>query len=237
MLNCIMSRNDKSVTDDIMSEQDDEHVPRNKMQDRPIIRTIKKNIQTAQKRERRSFSDTDVPTLNIAQIIEKLPFAKMLQSTKQSFSASETPIVTRVYEEKFMRQAYRGEESCIMGEECECMFIDEKHKFVGTQFVLPSLEESENCGLCVLCLRKITQLLYYKVVNEGLTPNIRIQRYGNICGEANEYHPSVVLICPSNMNKNIMPLPIVAHQRNRYSVHDNGGICVLKQHRVYQEDF
>ena len=34
-----------------------------------------------------------------------------------------------------------------------------------------------------------------------------------------------------------MPLPIVAHQRNRYSVTTHHGIRYIKQHHVYMEDF
>jgi hypothetical protein len=34
-----------------------------------------------------------------------------------------------------------------------------------------------------------------------------------------------------------MPMPIVAHQRNRYSVVTHHGIRYIKQHRVYMEDF
>jgi hypothetical protein len=34
-----------------------------------------------------------------------------------------------------------------------------------------------------------------------------------------------------------MPLPIVAHQRNRYSVVEHFGVKYIKQSNVYMEDF
>jgi hypothetical protein len=34
-----------------------------------------------------------------------------------------------------------------------------------------------------------------------------------------------------------MPLPIVAHQRNRYSVIEHFGVKYIKQSGVYMEDF
>ena len=41
-----------------------------------------------------------------------------------------------------------------------------------------------------------------------------------------------MLICPHNGPLNSMPLPIVSHQRNRYSVKKISGICYLQQHHV-----
>jgi hypothetical protein len=46
-----------------------------------------------------------------------------------------------------------------------------------------------------------------------------------------------MLICPPNGPVHCMPMPIVAHQRNRYSVVTQHGIRYIKQHNVYMEDF
>eukprot|EP00961_Rhodomonas_salina_P111471 1499848-Rhodomonas_salina.1 len=51
------------------------------------------------------------------------------------------PSVSRVYEEGFMREKiYANERPCVMGDECECMFIDKNNPFVGIEFLVPGEE-------------------------------------------------------------------------------------------------
>ena len=68
-------------------------------------------------------------------------------------------------------------------------------------------------------------------------PDALIQKYGNIPGQPNEYHPSAMLLCPKSGPIHCMPLPIVAHQRNKLSVETVGGVPYVRQHGVYTEDF
>lgn len=177
--------------------------------------------------------------LKLEKLIEALPFAKLLHNVQKSDEDDVLPIVTRAYEEQYMRETLGPHErACIMDKECECMYIDDKEPFVGVQFLLPTLSNlSIDNSMCVLCLRKITQLLYYKTVHLGIQTDCRIQKYGNICNVPDEYHSSVMLLCPPGVNSECMPYPIVAHQRNRYSVQKVGGVRYLKQHRVYFSDF
>ena len=91
--------------------------------------------------------------------------------------------------------------------------------------------------MCLLCLRKSTHVLFYNILKQGHSTQTVIQKYGNICNEPGEYHPSAMLICPPNGPVHSLPMPIVAHQRNRYSVVHHHGIKYMKQHRVYMEDF
>ena len=46
-----------------------------------------------------------------------------------------------------------------------------------------------------------------------------------------------MLVCPAGLGLDVMPLPIMSHQRNRYSVVTRGGTKYLRQHRVGHEDF
>ena len=71
----------------------------------------------------------------------------------------------------------------------------------------------------------------------GHNPNAVIQKHGNICNQNGEYHKSAMLICPPNGPVSCMPIPIVAHQRNQYSVVEKAGVHWIKQHNVYYEDF
>jgi hypothetical protein len=75
---------------------------------------------------------------------------------------------------------HEHDKPCSMGQYCECNFIDQEHAFVGVAFVMPELNSDET-GMCILCLRKLTQLLFYRVQKAGFTSSQLIQTYGNIC--------------------------------------------------------
>ena len=183
----------------------------------------------------------DLTNTSVRMIVNNVPFVKMLASMPAQSSAVDIPIVTRQYEEQFMREAQsQSEASCIMKNDCECMFLNKKMPFVGMAFILPdsaSGMSTHGNGMCILCMRKHTQLLFYKTLFQGHNPRLVIQRYGNICQVKGEYDVSAVLMCNPNGAVNCMPLPIVAHQRNRYTVHDVSGKKYIKQHGVYYEDF
>lgn len=46
-----------------------------------------------------------------------------------------------------------------------------------------------------------------------------------------------MLVCPPEIGLQCMPLPIMSHQRNRYSVVNTSGHKYLRQHRVAFEGF
>ena len=91
--------------------------------------------------------------------------------------------------------------------------------------------------MCLLCIRKHTHILFYKTVHIGIGVPCLIQKFGNICNKEGEYHPSAMLICPPNGPVHSMPYPVVAHQRNKYSVHDVQGVKYIRQNRVAMQDF
>jgi hypothetical protein len=147
------------------------------------------------------------------------------------------PVVTRTYEESYMRECmHEHDKPCRMGQYCECNFIDEHESFVGVTFVMPEIT-AEDMGLCVLCLRKLTQMLFYRVQKGGYWSSQMIQVYGNVCDTPGEYHSSAMLIMPAHGPVHSMPLPVVAHQRNKYYVVHEGGCRRLRQRNVYVEDF
>jgi len=197
-----------------------------------IDRVVEWHVRNDCLSELPSTSSFDTRTL-----LDSIPFCKLLASIRPAVPGPEIPLVTRVYEERFMRQCIGAHEKpCCMNNQCECMMISKSHPFVGVQFDIPNTEHGSN-GMCVLCLRKITTLLFYRTIQKGITLNTQIQRHGNICNQPDEYHPSVMLICPPNGPVASMPLPIVAHQRNRYEVCLVHGVCYLKQLRVGMQDF
>lgn len=178
--------------------------------------------------------------LELDSILSRIPYQQMLEdmfggNMKQ---CSDVPIISRLYEESFMRECENSNErQCAMGSKCECMFIDPTQPFIATEFLLPMEEEKPESNMCVICSRKITQQLFHDMLFNGTSYNGVIQRFGNICGEKGEYSKQVMLICPENFGVQCLPLPIVAHQRNRYVVVIKNGTKHLKQQRVGFEDF
>ena len=171
-------------------------------------------------------------------MISSMPFAEHLQGIDTSQGIEEIPVVTRMYEESFMRgRLHDGDRPCAMGAECECMMLDSKKRFVGVQFDIPTTAGTLSNNLCIFCLRKITLLLFYETLQKGIAINKPIQKYGNIPGQPNEYHPSAMLLCPKSGPIHCMPLPIVAHQRNKLSVETVGGVPYVRQHGGYTEEF
>ena len=171
----------------------------------------------------------------VKQIINETPFIHMLSSMAKPHTDIHIPLISRKYEEKFMRACVNMQERpCSMNTKCECMFIDPENAFVGTRFLIPNIcgEQVHLNTMCILCLRKHTLLLFYKTMHAGYDPGVVIQRYGNICNEPGEYSQSAMIFANPNGPVQCMPLPIVAHQRNRYTVVRVGGVPHLRQHGV-----
>lgn len=155
------------------------------------------------------------------------------------------PVVCRSYEESFMREVIGADEqACCAGESCECMFIDAAQPFVGVRFQLlnpgndPDIDAvNQRLFLCVLCVRALTQRLFYNLLHGVTSANGVVQIYGNIIGRDGEYAREVALVCPSNGPVHCMPLPFVSHQRNRYQAFMRNGRIHLRQLRVGLQDF
>jgi hypothetical protein len=177
--------------------------------------------------------------LQLDHVLSSVPYQAMLESLFGGVSqpAHEVPLVTKTYEESFMREPTTGELPCALGELCECRFIDKNAPFVGVQFELPGAGGQGAARMCVLCYRKTTQKLFYDVCYSGKRVQGLIQHYGNLCNQPGEYARSCMLICPPNAQWQCMPLPIMSHQRNRYRVHVVAGVKHLQQLRVAHEDF
>jgi hypothetical protein len=186
-----------------------------------------------------TLAEALTPSLNLDHILSRVPYKSMLENlfsgTSLTDSVPEVPILTRAYEESFMRQPHPGEQACVMGDICECQFIDKNAPFVGVEF--RQRNDPETAQMCVLCSRATTQKCFYDMCFLGKPVKGVIQRYGSIFDQPGEYAQEVMIIPPRSMGLANMPLPTVSHQRNRYSVVSHGGIKHLRQHRVGYEDF
>lgn len=183
----------------------------------------------------RSVSEED---LDLDHILSQLPYRSILENMFHGCTDIEKtplPIISKSYEESFMRQPHHDENPCIFGNMCECMFIDPSAPFTAVEFRLSG--DSSKPQMCVLCSRRTTQKMFYDMCYTGKAPQGIIQRYGNIFGHSGEYSVECMLACPQGFNLHCMPLPIMSHQRNKYSVMTSGGFKYLQQHRVSYEHF
>jgi hypothetical protein len=200
-----------------------------------IVDVIKRRVNDSR------FAPAMPVELQLDHVLSSVPYQAMLESLFGGVSqpAHEVPLVTKSYEESFMREPTAGELPCALGEVCECRFIDRNAPFVGVQFELPGtrVDRGNWAKMCVLCYRKTTQKLFYDACYSGRRVQGLIQHYGNLCNQPGEYARSCMLICPPNAQWQCMPLPIMSHQRNRYRVHMVAGVKHLQQLRVAYEDF
>ena len=61
-------------------------------------------------------------------------------------------------------------------------------------------------------------MLFYRIVNGAYKSSHLAQTYAKICDVPGEYHSSAMLVLPKHSAVHSMPLPVVAHQRNKYCV-------------------
>ena len=208
-----------------------EALPRQHSRD-GILGTIKRHINDTQ------FAPPIPSELRLDHVLSSVQYQEMLESlfgNSENSAKPNLPIVSKAYEESFMREPNHGERPCAMGPKCECMFIDPTRPFVAVEFELAF--ENNDPKMCVLCSRKTTQKLFYDACFSGKRVQGIIQRYGNLCCQPGEYAREVMLICPPNAPWNYLPLPIMSHQRNRYRVQIVAGKKYLDQLRVAYEDF
>jgi hypothetical protein len=194
---------------------------------------------TCSRRRIAEDEEEEETTMDVQCLLSRLPYQKMLSDLflyqdKELLPCPNIPYVTRAYEESFMREPLNSSERrCAKGEACECRFIDRESPFTAVEFLLPGEKPPQTPHLCVVCCRAVTQQLYYDIMFDKHDFVGVIQRFGNIHSHPDEYALDAMLIAAPNVALHIMPLPIVSHQRNRYSVFLKRGIKHLKQSRVH----
>jgi hypothetical protein len=131
----------------------------------------------------------------------------------------DVPVISRAYEESFMREPMSGERKCVMGTSCEAMVIDKSKPFIAVEFQLPG-KSTEVPQMCVLCSRKHTQRLFYDFLYRATPATCTgvIQRYGVLCNIPGEYRKDMCLIMPPHGPVHCMPYPSVTYQRSHFTV-------------------
>lgn len=122
--------------------------------------------------------------LDLDVILSRVPYREILENLfgRDQQPTSDVPVISRAYEESYMREPGKGERACASGELCECNFIDPCMPFTAVEFTtLPEMTQKAP-RFCVLCSRKLTQKLFYDILFTGKEVHGVIQRFGNICG-------------------------------------------------------
>ena len=188
----------------------------------------------------------DLPEqLNLETLLSSMSYRSLLCNmigigSNKALKPVNLPLITKAYEESYLREPMGTERKCASNLLCEGLFIDSTKPFILPEFILPGehiISENSHPQLCVLCSRKVTQQLYYDLIySKQPFPNALIQRYGNICGPG-EYAQESLLITPFCAPLVCMPLPMMSHQRNKYVVTTAGGYNQIQQVNVAFEDF
>jgi hypothetical protein len=218
----------------VSQKKDSVHMPPESMHD------ACNNILSAVRRA--SGSTIEDLVLNLDPILSNVAYKDLVENlfgTDSNCLAPTVPLITKAYEESFMREPIHSKERlCVMDAKCECNFISKDKGFTGVEFLLPNESDTGTRQTCILCHRRTVQTLFYDLLYSGRAFKGVIQRFGSICSKVGEYCNDVMLICPIGGPVQCMPLPAVSHQRNRYSVVVLQGVKYVKQLNMdYVEDF
>jgi len=165
------------------ADVDPEPEPAKEVEDLRLPSLILRSLNTA------SREPATPDELDLDVILSRVPYREILENLygRDQSPTSDVPVVSRIYEESFMREPVKGERPCAAGELCECNFIDPCMPFTGVEFVAPGQDSLAGASFCVLCSRKVTQKLFYDILFTGKEAHGVIQRYGNICGVPGEF--------------------------------------------------
>jgi hypothetical protein len=152
-------------------------------------------------------------------------------------------VVTRAYEEKYLREPTGKERSCIMGDQCQGMHLPHvnENAFVLREFLLPTEEEEYNRTaklpaegrLCLMCKRSEIARAFINIRADGMgvKNNIILQDYRNIVDEEGEYCLEDCLLSSPQVFQGLLD-PVVLHLRNAYRLKVVKGVRHYEQWRM-----
>jgi len=152
-------------------------------------------------------------------------------------------VVTRAYEENYLREPTGKERSCIMGDQCQGMHLPHvnENAFVLREFLLPTEEEEYNRTaklpaegrLCLMCKRSEIARAFINIRADGMgvKNNIILQDYRNIVDEEGEYCLEDCLLSSPQVFQGLLD-PVVLHLRNAYRLKVVKGVRHYEQWRM-----
>jgi hypothetical protein len=152
-------------------------------------------------------------------------------------------VVTRAYEEQYLREPMGKERPCIMGDQCQGMHLPHvtENAFVLREFLLPTEEEEytrtgklpAEGRLCLMCKRSEIARAFINIRADGMgvKNNVILQDYRNIVDEEGEYCLSDCLLSSPQVFQGLLD-PIVLHVRNAYRLKVENGVRHYDQWRM-----
>ena len=162
--------------------EQDEAPPSLPLEDLRLPSIILRNINTT------SRAPATPVELDLDVILSRVPYREILENLygRDEYPVPDVPVISKAYEEAFLREPMAGERACASGELCECNFIDPCVPFTAVEFLMPREIAGKKPQFCVLCSRKVTQKMFYDILYTGKEVHGVIQRYGNICNVPGE---------------------------------------------------
>lgn len=151
-------------------------------------------------------------------------------------------VVTRAYEEQYLREPIGKERPCIMGDQCQGMHLPHcAHGFVLREFLLPTEEEEyKRTGnlpsegrLCLMCKRSEIARAFINIRADGMgvKNNVILQDYRNIVDEEGEYCLGDCILSSPTIFQGLLD-PVVLHLRNAYRMQVKQGVRYYEQWRM-----
>jgi|TARA_B110000908_G_scaffold105488_1_gene124213 hypothetical protein len=151
-------------------------------------------------------------------------------------------VVSRKYQDSFLREPINDERPCALGGACEGMHVTEavlsQSGFIIREFLLPSqLAEYEETGewprepsLCLLCKRSEIAKAFFNIRSDGAAckSGISLQNHRVIVDCSGEYRlQNCIVSCPERYEGLLDP--VVLYNRNDYSPRRIGGVKTFLQ--------
>lgn len=152
-------------------------------------------------------------------------------------------VVTRAYEEKYLREPLKKERACIMGEQCQGLQLPyvNDNAFIVREFLLPTEEEEflrtgklpSEGRLCLMCKRSeiARAFINIRADGKGVKNNVILQDYRNIVDEEGEYCLDDCLLSSHEIFQGLLD-PIVLHLKNAYRLKVKDGVRYYEQWRM-----
>ena len=152
-------------------------------------------------------------------------------------------VVTRAYEEEYLREPMRKERPCIMGDQCQGMHLPhvKENAFVIREFLLPTEEEEyKHTGklptegrLCLMCKRSEIARAFVNIRADGMgvKNNVILQDYRNIVGQDGEYCMDDCILSSPTTFQGLLD-PVVLHLKNAYRLKIENGVRYYEQWRM-----
>jgi len=156
---------------------------------------------------------------------------------------SSIQVMTRAYEEKYLREPVGKERPCIMGDQCQGMHLPHvnDNAFIVRELLLPTEEEEyKRTGklptegrLCLMCKRSEIARAFINIRADGMgvKNNVILQDYRNMVDVDGEYCLEDCILTSPTIYQGILD-PVVLHVKTAYRLRVQNGVRYYEQWRM-----